>query len=165
MHPTYDRRDNNNNKECNITNNVILEPRGHGIEVSEQWGTISGNRIVNVGSGTVASHFGIWLHEDSESYIVAGNITANYPGHPLMLNGIRESGRKNLISTNVIRGCQGDAIVSSGYQSFVSDNSGEPSPQAGEVLDWKLDTKIKLSASKESIQNYIYKKLEKIEKK
>lgn len=159
MHPTYDRRDNNNNKECNITNNIILKPRGHGIEISEQWGTISGNRIADVGEGSVISRYGIWLHEDSESYTVSGNIITNNPDQAFMICGIKESGRKNLITKNRIKGYKEDAVCALGKHTLVEENTGEAGVPNDNLQSWKLDRDIKLNDSKGAIRDYILQKI------
>jgi len=157
FHLAYDRQDNNNNKECNITQNFIVEPRGHGIEVSEQWGTVSGNVIVNSGFGN-GQRYGIWLHEDSESYCVYKNRIYNLDNSYPMQYGIREAGLNNIIAENTISGFRNQGVLSKGDKTVIKENTTKnKSTNIGK--EWKFDNKVTTDMDYETIRNYIINKI------
>ncbi len=143
-HPTYDRQDNNNNKECNITDNWMIDSRGHAVEVSEQWGVIAGNVMVNTGVGN-GQRYGVWLHEGSETYAVLDNDIFNTPSAYPLAYGVVLSGFNNLVAENRIRNVKGRGVKSFSEKSLVIDNSVVEGAVPENPLAWSVDKKINAS--------------------
>jgi len=162
-HPTYDRQDNNNNKESTITNNWIINQRGHGVEISEQWGPIVGNIIQNSGIGN-GQRYGIWLHEDSESKVVVGNIIYNEKDQYSMPYGIRETGTKNIIAKNKISHCRKEGILSRGISTLVVDNEVERGVNVENQKQWQMDSDINPEWTREELVSYIKSQVEYLNK-
>lgn len=154
----YDRHDNNNNKECHITNNKLIDQRGHGIEISEQWGPIVDNVIQNCGIG-VGWRYGIWLHEDSESYAVVDNTIYNQKHHYPLASGIREDGRKNLIANNSIKSYKKGGVLSQGMHTLVINNKAESGSKLEKFAEWQWDGDINADWSFEELSEYIIRKV------
>lgn len=152
----YDRNDNNNNKESNITANYLIYQQGAGIEMSEQWGTMTDNCIVNCGVG-VGYKSGIWLHEDSESYAVVDNLIFNDEEHFPLLNGITEYGVKNLIAGNRIHNFTGKAVNSKGEATLVTGNTGMAAGKVQEGIAWAEDEKLDWNLPYAELKDYLQK--------
>jgi len=158
FHPTYDRQDNNNNKECNITQNWIIDTKGHGIEVSEQWGTVSDNLIINSGINS-GQRYGIWLHEDSETYCIYNNMIFNTNSNYLMPYGIRENGFNNLVAKNVISGVRIDGVRSNGIKTIVQDNKATIINTSHKGEEWNFDKAVTSDMEREAVLEYITNKI------
>jgi hypothetical protein len=156
----YDRNDNNNNKESNLTSNYLIYQQGTGIEMSEQWGTMTDNRIVNSGVG-VGYKSGIWLHEDSESYAVVDNLIFNDEEHFPLLNGITEYGVKNLIAGNRIQNYSVKAVQSKGEATLVTGNTGIAARKVQEGIGWAEDDKLDWNLPYQELRDYLEKLCEK----
>ncbi len=161
-HATYDRKDNNNNKECHVTNNTFVEQKGHGIEISEQWGPIVDNVIYNTGVDT-ESKYGIWLHEYTESYTITGNTIYNDSDITPMSYGIFEepTAFKNLIADNRISSESQKALLSKGKETLVIDNSTIDYVAQQPIRTWKVDSDIDPEWSHEQLKKYIENKVRK----
>jgi hypothetical protein len=155
----YDRNDNNNNKEANISGNDLIYQQGSGIEMSEQWGTITDNRIVNSGAG-VGYKSGIWLREDSESYAVVDNLIFNEEEHFPLQNGITEYGVKNLIAGNRIYNFTGMKVKSMGEATLVTGNIGAESHTMQDGADWVDDRKPDWNLPYPELRKYLEQVLE-----
>jgi hypothetical protein len=150
----YDRNDNNNNKEANISGNYMIYQRGSGVEISEQWGTISDNYIINCGVG-VGYKSGIWLREDSESYVVVDNRIGNGGGHYPLLHGILENGAKNLVSGNWIHHFTGKDVLSRGEATMVTANTASGYTEFKEGSPWAPDDALDRKMSYAAIRDYL----------
>jgi hypothetical protein len=156
----YDRNDNNNNKESNVTGNYLIYQEGAGIELSEQWGTTTDNRIINSGVG-VGYKSGIWLREDSESFAVVENLIYNEEEQFPLLNGITENGIKNLVVGNRIYNYTNEAVNSKGEATLVAGNSGKASPKTQKGAAWKYDDTINWTLTYPELRDYLTKLTEK----
>lgn len=162
-HSTYDRKDNNNNKECHVTANTFIEQKGNGIEISEQWGPIVDNIIYNSADREIGKN-GIWLHEYSESYTITGNEIMNgFEIAPLEYGVLEDSTAiKNVIANNIISNYRKEAILSNGIGSLVIDNSIEKYEGEHNIQKRKVNVGICSHLSHEEIKKYINEIVENI---
>jgi hypothetical protein len=139
--------------EFNLSSNIFCWHTGHGVLVRDcNWGTITGNEIIDSGSynaGTrdtetqvtdlpeeVPAYNGIDLIH-SQGFTVSSNAVFNWPVAPHMGIGIREDERcsHNAIVGNNVNYYVEEGIVSQGAESVVENNVCEKdkpyqSPQA-----------------------------------
>lgn len=122
--------------EINITGNIFCWSRGKGLVISGvDWGTISGNNIIDSGSERYGGYngtgdaIGIELQK-ARCIQITGNNIFNWGGQGIMLYAIREdaaSSNNSIISNNINYYTEG-SLISSGSNTIVKDNLGLKSP-------------------------------------
>jgi parallel beta-helix repeat protein len=122
--------------EINITGNIFCWSRGKGLVLSSvDWGTVSGNNIIDSGSerygGFISTEDAVGLElQKSRCIQITGNSIFNWGGQSIMLYAIREdaASSNNSISSNNMNYYSEGSIKSYGNNTIVTDNIALKSP-------------------------------------
>lgn len=122
--------------EINITGNIFCWSRGKGLVISGvDWGTISGNNIIDSGSERYGGYkgtgdaIGIELQK-SRCIQITGNNIFNWGGQGIMMYAIREdalSSQNSIISNNMNYYTE-SSVSSKGRNTVVKENTSLQSP-------------------------------------
>jgi len=122
--------------EINITGNIFCWSRGKGLVLSGvDWGTVSGNNIIDSGSERYGGYkgtgdaIGIELQK-ARCIQITGNNIFNWGGQGIMLYAIREdsaSSNNSILSNSMNYYIEG-SVNSNGKNTVVKDNLGLKSP-------------------------------------
>lgn len=122
--------------EINITGNIFCWSRGKGLVISGvDWGTVSGNNIIDSGSERYGGYkgtgdaIGIELQK-ARCMQITGNNIFNWGGQGIMLYAIREdsASSNNSIISNSMNYYTDGSVISRGSNTIVKDNLGLKSP-------------------------------------